>query len=196
MAKKDKVECKDCGGKYSNIDAHIAKKHSEKKEDAVVKNDDVSLDAKMDQVVAGLNTVAGALSKLVELQTADKSPSSKESEPAKATFTPKIEDETMNKAYIPAKYRALVDEILSPEFGISLHDFDDRTDFWFEVIVPEKFSSISAEDRQKGVRDLRGKMISRALGENGIRDWCNLIRKNLSRYYSAEGVRSPFTNAA
>lgn len=152
----------------------------------------VGSDAKLDAVLAGINTLAGAVGKLVELQTADKDESV--SGKKQTNFNPKLDDETYPSDYIPPKFRKIVNEVLSPEFGLQIVDFDDRTDFQVNIIVPEKYSSVTKEDRDKGVDDIRSRMIPRALGENGIKDWCKLIRQNLNKFYTREGVASPFTS--
>lgn len=151
--------------------------------------DKESIDAKMDAMIAGLNSVTGAVLKLVEMQTSD---TMKEKPEVKETFTPKLEDETYPTSYTPPRFRKLCDEILSSEFGLSVTDFPDRTDFQLSITVPEKFSSVPPTERQKGVQDVRSRMIPRALGENGVKEWCGLIRKNLNRHYQKEGIVTPF----
>jgi len=158
-------------------------------------NGNKELTDKIDSVVTSINVMAGAINKLVELQTDKKVATQEKIVDAVKAFDPAIEDETYPNKYIPPKYRAIASQILSPEFGIDVLDFADRTDFQFSVIVPEKFSSVSQDDRAKGVRDIRSRMIPRALGENGVREWCTLIRNNLARYYQKEGIATPFTNA-
>lgn len=151
------------------------------------------LSVKMDSVISGLNTVASAISKLVELQTLNKEEKKiEEKKEIGISFNPKLDDETYPSAYIPPKFRKIVDDILSPEFGLQIVDFTDRTDFQLNIIVPEKYSSVAKEDREKGVKDIRSRMIPRALGENGVKDWCTLIRRNLNKFYTKEGVQSPF----
>jgi len=149
-------------------------------------------DEKLDAVLAGINTLAGAVGKLVELQTIKKEISSEEKKPEK--FNPKLDDETYPQMYVPPKYRKIVDEFLSPEFGLRVVDFEDRTDFMVEIIVPPKYSSLTKEEKEGGMEDVRSRMVTRALGENGVREWTKLVRKNLSRYYQQEGVASPFIN--
>ena len=156
------------------------------------------LEKKMDAVLSGIHTLAGAVDKLVELQTLVKENSdvkgkiSTEDSKDLGNFNAKLDDETYPSDYIPPKFRKIVNEVLSPEFGLQIVDFEDRTDFQVNIIVPEKYSSVTKEDRNKGVHDVRSRMVSRALGENGIRDWCKLIRSNLNKFYTREGVASPF----
>jgi hypothetical protein len=158
-----------------------------------------SSDEKLDAVLNGINVLAGAVGKLVEIHEAGAADKGKTSESVadvrKTHFEPKLDDETYPSDYIPPKFKKIVHEVLSPEFGLQIVDFEDRTDFQVNIIVPEKYSSITAEDKEKGVKDIRSRMIPRALGENGIRDWCKLIRQNLNKYYSREGVQSPFNHS-
>lgn len=154
-------------------------------------------DEKLDAILGGINTLAGAVSKLVDIQTADKRQDDVRPEQSKREiYSPPLDDETYPNQYIPRNYRKIVDEVLSPEFGIKIDDFPDRTDFQLNIIVPERYSSVTAEDRVKGVQDIRSRMIPRALGENGVREWCMLIRNNLNRHFSKQGVGSPFQSAA
>jgi len=148
-----------------------------------------------ESVAQGLNTVASALLKLTENQSIKATGKLGTSIEDKKNDEYDFEnDKTYPTGYVPKKYREIVDSILSPEFGITVHDFEDRMDFQLIIIVPDKFSSVSSEDRKKGILDERSKMISRALGENGVREWCLLIRKNLAKYYNSSGVQSPFKN--
>ena len=153
---------------------------------------------KMDLVIKGLNSVAAAVNKLIDmhdmqnnLTKAGISVSSKEKE-----FAPKLEDETYPENYVPSKFRKIVDETLSKDFGVNVVDFEDRTDFQLNIVVPDKYSSISISDKEKGLKDIRSRLIPRALGENGVKEWCMLIRKNLNRFYQIEGVQSPFNTQA
>ena len=124
---------------------------------------------------------------------------SKEIAPAKVveaavsdTAYSKETDPTYPPSYIPAKWRQLVNDILTPEFGITVNDFEDRTDFQVNIIVPEEFSSLSKEEKTAGVKDIRSKVITRAMGENGVREWAQKVRVNLNRYFTKEGKASPF----
>lgn len=157
------------------------------------------LSSKMDKMAEGLNSVGSAVLKLVEMQSypVAVSPigSTVSNTPVRDTFTPKLEDKTYPKSYTPPKFRKIVDTILSEEFGVRVMDFEDRTEFQVDIVVPDKFSSVSKEDKEKGVEDIRSRIIPRALGENGVREWCELIRRNLNKFYQKEGVQSPFTSA-
>lgn len=169
----------------------MAKEAKAPKEPKVKKEKKLSTNAKIDILI-------GAVGKLVELQQGviiANSVDVSENVQTK-TFTPHLDDDTYPKDYLPPKFRKIVNEILAPEFGARVVDFEDRTDFQFDVMVPEKYSSVTKEDRAKGVEDIRTRVIPRALGENGVREWCQLIRKNLSKYYTNEGKASPFTISA
>ena len=178
----------------------MKKEKKEKKEKVEKKSDISALSGKMDEMIGGLNILGGAVTKLVELQTAEKEADKEDArkEPgvkvATPAFTPKIDDETYPQQYVPAKYRAIVTELLSEDFGVTIVDFEDRTDFQVNIIVPERYSSVTKEDREKGVEDVRSRMVARSMGENGVREWCSLIRQNLNKYYTQSGKASPFTS--
>jgi len=97
------------------------------------------------------------------------------------------------KGYVPQKYRQIVDEILSSEFGFDVEESPESMDFTIKIVVPEKYSALTAVEKQAKVKDIRSKVISRALGENGVREWCIKVRENLNKFYTSSGVISPFT---
>ena len=195
-----------CGKKgIRNMGVHMIKHNGPKKKDLSKEpsadtigkdnpkpeneNQSKTIDEKLDAVIAGLNSVSGAVMKLVDIQMDN---NKKIAEPKKDSFNSELEDETYPKDYMPPKFRKIVDEVLSSEFGARVVDFEDRTDMQIDIIVPEKYSSLSAPDKEKGVIDIRSRIMPRALGENGVREWCMLVRKNLNRYFTREGVKSPF----
>tara|TARA_R100000789_G_C3019551_1_gene153239 strand:- start:1923 stop:2468 length:546 start_codon:yes stop_codon:yes gene_type:complete len=137
-----------------------------------------------------LNTIAGSLTKLVDIQQNAPKKEEEKMEPEKGKEAEM--DETYPKTYFPPKYRDIMDEMLGKDFEGRVTDFDDRTEFQFDVFIPKEYSSLSQEDKEKGVKDVRTRIIPRALGENGVRDWCKLIRTNLNRYFAREGKATPF----
>ncbi len=189
-------KCEVCGKEFKNLGAHM-KAHEEKEkekeiefvQDSVVPVE-VSISNKLNTVINGINTLAGAISKLVEMQSV------KKEEVKEEKFIPKMEDETYPDSYMPKKYREIVDTVLSTEFDARIIDFTDRTEFQLDIFVPDRFSSLSKEDREKKIKDIRTRIIPRALGENGVREWCQLIRNNLTKYYQKKGIAVPFTEKA
>lgn len=206
-------KCEVCGEESKALHLHMRKHAKTNAEGSTIRSNESSypepipvyhgLEEKMDAVVSGLNSVSGALAKLIELQTVSKIiqvPAAEvktggQGSKVKSDFNPKLDDETYPGGYMPPKFRKIVDELLSKDFGATVIDFDDRTDFQFNIIVPERYSSVPAIDRAKGVEDVRSRLIPRALGENGVKDWCTLIRRNLNKFYQKEGVASPFGTA-
>jgi hypothetical protein len=93
-----------------------------KKTDKTEKNEDVG--AKLDAVLNGINVLAGAVGKLVELQTTPVVSDKKiEDKKPVTAFNSKLDDETYPSDYIPPKFRKIVDDVLSPEFGLKITDF-------------------------------------------------------------------------
>jgi len=170
----------------TNSSADKRKEIMKKEQDSVETKP--GLEAKVNALTDNLNTLAGAVNKLVQMQ---KKP------PVQPEITPKQEpekDETIDNSYLPPKFREIVNNILSPEFGAKVTDFEDRVDFQFTIIVPQKYSSLSKDEYEQAKGDIRSRIIPRGLGENGIKEWCKLIRLNLNKYFTKEGVKSPFEN--
>ena len=198
-------KCEVCGEEKKNMFMHMKKHNMHTLNPPTlagtptsdIETETSSVELKLDAMIAGLNSVVGAVSKLIELHDNKKNPNANNAViPNVIQFNAKLEDETYPENYTPPRFRKLCDEILSPDFGLDVLDFPDRTDFQVNISVPEKFSSVSEIDRQKGVKDIRSRMIPRALGENGVKEWCMLVRKNLNKYYQKEGVATPFSSMA
>lgn len=140
------------------------------------------------------------------------SPAPKTAEAEKeAAPKPPITDETLGKqavdlksstalepnqveSPVPPRFREIVDEVLGSEFGLKCYTFRDNTDFQIDIQVPEKYTSMPKQERGPDFVDVRSKIINRALGETGVRDWAKKIRANLTKYFSSQGLASPFQN--
>lgn len=80
---------------------------------------------------------------------------------------------------IPIEYRHTVDTILNNRFGIELEYLPDGAAFQFSVLVPEEYSNAAKPHWETYKEDRRSKVISNALGVNGVREWATLIYENL-----------------
>ena len=100
-----------------------------------------------------------------------------------------------SKGFVPAEFRRMTDELLGANFGIEVKDFEDTTDFQVTIVVPDevalKAKTLTPSDVQLGHKDTRTKMISRALGSNGVREWVTKVRNNLNKTFVQAGVASP-----
>lgn len=107
------------------------------------------------------------------------------------------EDTTLAEMKIHPKHRSIVDEILGEQFQAwESYEGTNSTHFLFNIQVPTKLSSMPQKDREQGRElDIRTKAISNAEGENGVREWCKLVRKNLNKFYSENAIPSPFKSA-
>lgn len=99
---------------------------------------------------------------------------------------------TITSSFVPSKFRQIVDEVLSPEFGIRMDDFSDRMEFAVTIIVPPEYSNLPSEHKRMGVIDERTRVISRAMGELGVREWAMKVRENLAKHFRNSGTVSPF----
>jgi hypothetical protein len=89
-------------------------------------------------------------------------------------------DQTTSVEYdsLPEQYRQIVNERLSEKFGAKV---SYRTDgrFEFSVSVPKEYTNVSPSSWNLNHGDTRLKVIENAMGEIGVREWCDLIAENL-----------------
>lgn len=76
---------------------------------------------------------------------------------------------------IPQEYRDTVSRVFNQAFGVQLVPMSDSPAFQFNIVVPEKYSSLNAEQRKIMGADIRSKVISYAEGVNGVKVWCDLV---------------------
>lgn len=145
-----------------------------------------SVHKRVDELASTVNTLVEAVANLVK----------KFDTPTKFEYNPettKVSD-YKPKGYVPPKYRQICDEVLSPEFGLDCEESTVSMDFTIHIIVPDRYSSLTEKEKEMGVKDIRSRVVSRALGENGVREWCVKVRENLNKFFSKSGVVSPFTS--
>ena len=82
---------------------------------------------------------------------------------------------------IPLEYRQLVDNILNKSFGIRIVPRSDAPLFEFIIVVPEKYSSLTPNQKELMNEDLRIKVLSYADGVNGVRLWCETVYNNFGQ---------------
>lgn len=191
------TKCEVCGKEFKNIGVHMRKHAKVAVKDpghapSPLSPTDLAIEKLSQQMNSVVDLVGNLAEKVSSMEHKEAKLETFDANTGTTTATIGSEEDTTPQNYVPRKWRQLVDEILSPEFGITINEYDDRMDFQVNIIVPDKFTSISKEEREKGVIDIRSKVISRAVGENGVREWCQKIRNNLSRFYLKEGKQSPF----
>lgn len=183
------TKCEKCGKEFKNLSVH--------QRFCGIETEKINKISLLD-VFNKLETIADVLSGFNErIEELEKKPEVivKIPEPntgmTNGNYNPE-KDETYPRSYIPKEYRQLVDELLSPEFGAQIDDQNFGLDFELRIIVPDAFSSLTPKEKEQGIQDIRSRIIPRALGENGVRDWCGLIRSNLNKYFTQTGKVSPF----
>lgn len=76
---------------------------------------------------------------------------------------------------IPSEYRHCVNTVLNQDFGIQLIPMSDTPAFQFVIVVPQKYSPLSAEQRKMIGDDIRPKVITYAEGAAGVKKWVELV---------------------
>lgn len=87
---------------------------------------------------------------------------------------------TPNQFPVPMEYRDLVGTILNKDFGINLEPLSDSPAFQFTIVVPEKYSQLTAEQKKTFGADMRSKVITYAQGVNGVKEWVERVFSSFS----------------
>lgn len=73
---------------------------------------------------------------------------------------------------VPVDLLKAAKDILGEKFTFECDALKDRPAFMFTVIVPKEYSTSDVEDK-------RSRVIDNALGANGVREWCTLVKANV-----------------
>ena len=82
-------------------------------------------------------------------------------------------------APVSPKYRAMVDEILGPEYGINIVYPDQGSGFLFKLIIPLELSNASKDHKAFYKCDVRTKSIGYNEGLDGVRKHIEKVARNL-----------------
>ena len=189
-------KCEICGKEVKNLEFHMKKYHSGDEQSIAIKGE-TELDPRyatkkdIDDVLGAIKDIATSVKESTKVKpvviektvpeipgTADLS-NIKES--AKESPMP-TETEVMGgteKAPIPPAWRKLVDELLGMDFGINISYPQTGSGFLFRIIVPAEKSNMSKDYKNFYKVDVRTKAINYNEGIDGIRKFCELVKKNL-----------------
>lgn len=136
-----------------------------------------AVEQKLDQVLEALNKLTETLAKPITSQTPADEP--------RPRLLPNTNEQgkapTPEPSYpIPAEFRQQVDSILNAQFGIEIEGTGDPMSMLFTIVVPDKYSNMTASQREIAERDIRPKVIDRAMGVNGVKEWVDTVYKNFS----------------
>lgn len=81
---------------------------------------------------------------------------------------------------IPPDYLDVVDLVLNKNFGVRCNPLPDSPSFDFQIIVPEKYSSMTPAQKEMLHADVRSKVITYAEGTNGVQLWCDKVLETFS----------------
>ena len=102
---------------------------------------------------------------------------------AKATEPSPVKVEQTNDdiflTQVPVSLKKAAEDILGTKFTYECQAFPDRPAFSFTVVVPREYSNVTEG------QDRRTRVIDNALGANGVRDWCLLVKQNVIKYLGA-----------
>lgn len=101
--------------------------------------------------------------------------------PEQESIMAKVEEVGPEKMPIPPDWRKMVDDLLGRDFGIDVVYPQSGSGFLFKIIVPAEKSNASQSHKEFYKVDIRTKAISYSDGIEGIRKFCELVKKNLSQ---------------
>jgi len=87
----------------------------------------------------------------------------------------------IEKIPVPPQWRKMVDELLGMDFGIDVVYPQSGSGFLFKIIVPTEKSNMSRDYKEFYKVDIRTKAINYNEGVDGIRKFCEGVKKNLER---------------
>lgn len=86
---------------------------------------------------------------------------------------------------VPPGYREIVDSVLNKDFGIEVEAQHDSPTSLVTIVVPEKYSRLTLQQKEANVRDVSPKIITHAGGMDQLREWADLVYKNFTPEYQA-----------
>lgn len=96
---------------------------------------------------------------------------------------------------VPSGYRAVVDEILNAHFGITCVPKADAPEFELTIIVPEKYSPTTREQRANlGGYDIRPRVINNAEGLNGVKMWVEKVLNSFTPEVKSQIYQDKFVD--
>ena len=87
----------------------------------------------------------------------------------------------IEKIPVPPAWRKMVDESLGMDFGIDVVYPQSGSGFLFKIIVPAEKSNMSKDYKEFYKVDIRTKAINYNEGIEGIKKFCENVKKNLER---------------
>ena len=87
----------------------------------------------------------------------------------------------IEKIPVPPTWRKIVDELLGMDFGIDVVYPQSGSGFLFKIIVPAEKSNMSKDYKEFYKVDIRTRSLNYNEGIEGIRKFCEGVKKNLER---------------
>jgi hypothetical protein len=184
-------KCEICGEETKALQFHMKKHNTAKVEGKIlgaeIKNESVVFNGNLEPdpryaTKEDVNRINSSLEKLTELLTEKKV----ESAFAIQQPTSKVQVESKNpeqpdQSPVPPKWRAMVDEVLGVDFGINVVYPDSGNGFLFKIIVPAEKSNADKSYIEYYKTDIRTKSLSYSDGIDGVKRFCELVKRNLQK---------------
>jgi hypothetical protein len=143
-----------------------------------------SIENKLDQVLVAIEKLTEAFVKPITSQAPPDEP--RPSLERTLTNEQGKAPEVINTIPVPTEFRQQVDSVLNSMFGIEIEPTGDPLSMLFTVVVPEKYSRLTESQKDIGMRDVSPKVIDRAMGVNGVKEWCETVYRNFTPEVQAQ----------
>lgn len=140
----------------------------------MVKNKEVPPDQELfkilDKIVNRLEKLENTINKPItsQIETINEPKLTEEIKPVEA-YSP-----------IPKDWKEMVETVLNKNFEVEIEPHRDAPLTTFTVIVPEKYSQMTPSQREIIKRDIRPKVITNAGGVAEVKEWTEIVYKNLT----------------
>ena len=171
----EKIKCPDCDFEAAT-DGGL-RLHSRKHNNGVVKTEepDPRYATKED-----VNSINASIAKLTEILT-QPSPALGITRQTTVATNTEVNSEELDKSPIPPSWRKIVDDILGPDFGINVHYPSEGGGFLFSIVVPLEKSNATKDYIDMYKVDIRKKALSYNEGIDGVKRYCELVKRNLQK---------------
>ena len=133
----------------------------------------------LDDVVESIEKLADSIQKILLVH-----PKSVQSpvEEVKSVELPELVKEVRQESKFPVPYEfeELKNTLLNKNFSLEIEYLPDQAAMSFSILVPKKYSNAGENHWITYKEDRRSKVISNALGANGVRQWCEQVYNNFN----------------
>lgn len=135
---------------------------------------------KEDPIAVAITQLAGAISGLEKKLDSALEVKKPIVEEAKVEEEQIVEKEQEPEAPFPTKWREIIDEVLSKDFKASVK-YLDNSRFELMIMVPKEYSNATPDEWKMYKADRRVVVMENFKGSAGIKEYCEIVAKQLGQ---------------